>query len=514
MTSRHEELIAGHLDGSLVPSEESELLEALRADPALRECLAGETEIHRHLQLRALSSEAGEDRAADRVLHYVRASEHGTRFLQSVKLRAQTGARRRVARPGTSSAPWLFAAAALLVVALAMVLMNGRPVETKPMVRRAPPAPAIEQPRAPEIVRREEPRPEAPAAVEPEVRRPEPRLEEPRKEEPAPAEKVETPALKPAPKAPETVVAKVPGIARVESVQGVASLAEGAEIAAGDGLETTGPDSSLVLRLADGTRIELGGDSALGSIAARKPGGTMLAVARGSCSADVAKQPSGSAVIFTTPHAEVRVIGTKLAIRVDLDVTRVQVTEGQVRVTALKSGQAVTLSAGQGADVAPAGAPKSHLLGLRAQYWDSNTFKGSPLLERVENAVDIVLNEKDPAPVGSDHDFGVRWEGRFLAEREGEYVFLLAVDGHEKLTLDGTILVNEKPQFFHGGRTNILRRKLTAGWHDLSIEYCDDDAKSRCTLRYVPPGLGAKDEDLQRVDSGYPVPARLFSHRK
>src|SRR6185295_7745669 len=130
-------------------------------------------------------------------------------------------------------------------------------------------------------------------------------------------------------------------------------------------------------------------------------------------------------------------VGTRLSIASGAE-TRVDVHEGQVRVTSLKSGAPFTVSAGQGIDVGPAGAPRPFLQGLHAVYFDLNTFKG-PAVERVDATVELFLDQtkNEVPPVGADRNFAVRWDGRFLAETAGDYVFLLAVDGQVRFSFDG-----------------------------------------------------------------------------
>src|SRR6185436_18024616 len=92
----------------------------------------------------------------------------------------------------------------------------------------------------------------------------------------------------------------------------------------------------------------------------KRAAGKGLTLARGTLTADVSKQPAGQAFLFATPHAEVQVVGTRLSISSGAE-TRVDVHEGQVRVASQKSGQATALSAGQGGEVGPSGAPRSFL---------------------------------------------------------------------------------------------------------------------------------------------------------
>ena len=75
------------------------------------------------------------------------------------------------------------------------------------------------------------------------------------------------------------------------------------------------------------------------------------------------------------------------------------------------------------------------------------------------------------------------------------------------MTFDGEDLVAEPRGVFHPGERTTVRRKLTAGWHDLAIEYTDDQGSSRCELRYLAPSVA-----MPADNAGFAIPARLFTH--
>lgn len=528
MTPRQEELTAGWQDGSLTPAEQEELLQALKSDPGFARAFAEEVEIHRGLQFQAARSDEGDARAADRILHYLRADQEGTRFVENVKLRALAGGRRRrPTQPGTSAVgPAIAAAAALFVIALIGLLAyvshsqkkaveqdiaEQRRVETAPVEPPKPtpiapkPAPIDDQSRKQQIdddLRK--------AAEKP---FPAPRPEEPKSPAPEPERKVAVPRPETPSKPAPSVVEAAPVLARIE--KGVADahgemLTAGAELRDGVVL-----DGAVVLKFADGTSLEVKGEVKLHEkLQGKRAAGRAVTLNRGYVIAEVAKQPASMSFLFLTPHAEVQVVGTKLSVQAGAE-TRVDVQEGQVRVTSLKGGQVSTLSAGQGLELG-AGAPRGYLSGLRASYYDTNTYKGVPL-ERADRGIELVLDaaKNELPPVGTDRNFGVRWEGRFLAETDGEYVFILSVDGHVRFVFEGQEVVADKKDYFHGIQRSIVRRKLAPGWHDLLVEYGDDDGSSRCTLRYVPPDAKLPDgETFQRDDSGWAIPPRLFSHTR
>jgi hypothetical protein len=520
MTARHEELFAGWLDSSLTPAEQEELLAALRADEILARAFARDVEIHRGLQFSSSRSEAGDRRAADRILHYVRASQEATSFAERVNQRARRTS--RSVRSGPSSfVPWLAAAAFVIAIVAAVVAFRRE---------NAAPQPIVEPRREPEVekVARPSPRPVAPERPKPKEddadrRR---RIEEelrsavgtkrietaPKREESKPALPGEKPVVvpeKPDLAKPEpTRVESPPAIATLESAQGeVVGLRPGAELRDGATVETAG---TAVVKFLDGTRVGVSGEARIHEkLAGKRASGKGVTLARGALAADVAKQPAGTAFLFVTPHAEVQVVGTRLSIQSGGE-TRVDVQEGQVRVTSHKGGPPVTLAAGQGSEVGPAGAPRPFVQGLQAFYFDQNTFKGQ-VLERVDPAIDLFLDEAkgELPPVGSDRTFAVRWQGRFLAEAAGEYAFVLHVDGQSRFAMDGESLVSEPRGVFHPGERTVVRRKLAAGWHDLVLEYTDDSGSSRCGLRFVPPSA-----PMPADNGGYAIPPRLFTHNR
>lgn len=480
MSERREVLLAAWLDGALGEPERAELAETLRTDPALARAAAEELELHRLLRFTAAQSEAGDRRAADRILHYVRARGEDSRFAELVRRRATA---RRPARP---LLPWIFAAAALALAAAGVALVAGRPPKTPPVAPRAPEEvvrspelpPPVEVPKPDDDRRRD--------AIEAEIRRaiaeararnlpaPEaPKPEPPPEEKPAPA--VEA---KPAPPT------RVAALARL--------LPAGTELVSGQRVEGEG----LSIRFEDGTQVDLSGAAVLHeALVGRKSTGPGVALQSGRLAARVAKQPRP--FLVTTSRAEIQVLGTAFTVEED----RVDVQEGQVRVVVLKSGQAATLAAGQGVEIPATGALRPHRLGLKATYYDRNDLK-IPAFVRDEPGISLAVDagKNEPAPVGVDRNFGVRWEGRFLAEREGETLFTLAVDGHVRFVLDGQELFADEPGLFHGLNTIRVRRRLAAGWHDLLLEYRDDSGSARCVLT-----LG---------DGGAPIPARLLTQRR
>jgi len=110
------------------------------------------------------------------------------------------------------------------------------------------------------------------------------------------------------------------------------------------GVETGGPGSWAVVRLPDGTSIEMAAESSL-----KSGGAARIVLSKGTVTASVKKQPEGAALVLATPHAEAKVLGTTLRLVVDptgKGSTRLDVKEGKVQLKRLSDGKVVDVVSG------------------------------------------------------------------------------------------------------------------------------------------------------------------------
>ncbi len=362
---RFEELVGAFQDGDASPGELAEMERLLRADPALRRVFVERSVMEVQLR-KALTSRAAEEEArrpAPRMSAARRLRGKPARaawipallaagFLVALALLLATQGSRRGAEAPRPEAARLPEAE--------LSLPEPQPLPVPP--REAPPAPSVEKP--PEPVRPEPPArpPEAaPGTVEPvkpaEVAPPKP---------PAPAT---TAAAPPRPAA--GAVERAQGGAFVVAEAGKRPAAPGQPVLAGQGVGTAGGGSRLTVAFADKTRLELGAETEVADLFDREPAaklGKRLALRRGTLVSDISRQPADQPMVVTTPHGEVRVLGTVLRVVVDRDSTRVEVREGKVRLTRIADGRFVEVPAGfaatarAGADLAPRRLPEEIVL--------------------------------------------------------------------------------------------------------------------------------------------------------
>ena len=357
--------ILRYLDSDMSAEEERALIAVIRDDREAEELFAELMRFTGNIAA-VLSESAGE--------------KDSKRELEGRPARARTGTRRPLVASGPSATTGMLVAAGIAAAILVAVFTLGSEEPGR-------------KPKAPSVVKREEPR-EVPAPAlppplpekkatppalptQPPVPKPEksPPLPEVPKTTPEPSKPESPPVPPPAPPpqepAPPRATKAEVAIAVLEKLKGdvfvkiegeKTAAREGLSLLAGQGIETATGDASAVLRLADGTRLDLASDTRIDPITSRD--GKKFDLIQGVLSADVKKQPPGQALVVATPHAEARVLGTKFTLTVKGDATRLDVQEGRVRLTRLSDGAFTDVSPGFFAVAAPGPRPAAKKIAL------------------------------------------------------------------------------------------------------------------------------------------------------
>jgi ferric-dicitrate binding protein FerR (iron transport regulator) len=360
-------LIHRYLNGDLEGAELAAFYEKVSSSPALQEALA------RLSFDEVLTSE---------VLSEQRAAEEAAR--ESPVRRKRTATRRFSGPPPSFAWGWALAAAGLLVGLAALVsIPASKPPKPAPALPKAVARPGPAEPDRPrkeqktridqtrrdaerdlqEVTRQREELEKEPSRQEDleRVRRIEAEMREfvkrlgegrPAAEPPKPAP--EPPPQEPAENKPRPAAGTETAIARVERAEGEAFLLTavsrsparpGQDVRPGQGLQV-GPQGLVEVAYPDRTRVTVTGDVEFREPVEPGPRGKRLWVAKGTVTAEVSRQPAGQAMIFLTPHGDARVLGTTLRIVVDPGSTRLEVTEGKVRLTRSQDGKSVEVTAG------------------------------------------------------------------------------------------------------------------------------------------------------------------------
>ncbi|MEK6238287.1 MAG: FecR domain-containing protein, partial [Planctomycetales bacterium] len=128
-------------------------------------------------------------------------------------------------------------------------------------------------------------------------------------------------------------VVKAAGEASVTTGDGSGDSASvGRAILPGETLKVMGQDAEVTLRYSDGTEIGLTGAGELAVERASREG-KRLRLVSGLLHANVAKQPTARPLVIVTPHAVVRVLGTRFDLSADKEMgTRLDLESGRVEL--------------------------------------------------------------------------------------------------------------------------------------------------------------------------------------
>ena len=382
---RTRELIEGYLDGALDEAGLAEFDRALAADPAFARAFAAACADDAILRELVAGAGARANKQPGEV----------PSLAEATRRRAHTA--RLHSRPERHSWIPFAAAAAVLLTAAAFVLSRSsserlpgsdnrptvdqaarhtpdrRGVAEPPMPSNPVPAPVprVETVQAPAPTHSPEPvtptPSSAPVAVvpSPETAPPPAPVETPPVTPPDP--KVVTAPPPVAPDAPPSTATEVAiavlrelrGRVEVVTPSGRVKAVPGQELRAGEGLETGDREASAVAALPDGTSLRLSaGGRMRGIVAGDSSGGgaeTRILLDRGTMFADVTHQAAGRSIVFVTPHAEARVLGTRLTLSVTDKASRLDVEQGRVRLTRTRDGASVEVPAGMYAASEPDG---------------------------------------------------------------------------------------------------------------------------------------------------------------
>lgn len=107
--------------------------------------------------------------------------------------------------------------------------------------------------------------------------------------------------------------------------------------------------------------------------------------------------------------------------------------------------------------------------GLKGEYFSNIDFSGD-VFTRTDPAIDMAWrNQEAPIEGISGSRFVVRWTGKIMVDKAGEYVFVITSDDGSRLYIDGT----KNADMWDNSGTNSKSATITLseGKHDIKIEY-------------------------------------------
>jgi glucose/arabinose dehydrogenase len=133
-----------------------------------------------------------------------------------------------------------------------------------------------------------------------------------------------------------------------------------------------------------------------------------------------------------------------------------------------------------------------------AEYFNNQLMTGAPVLSRCETEIDNDWGTAAPAPGVNTDQFSVRWSATrtFTA---GTYEFTATADDGVRVYLDDVPIIDE----WHDGpaTTYTASRSLTAGSHEVRVEYYDNGLAAVAKFSYASTGGGGNSPPTATIDA-------------
>ena len=125
--------------------------------------------------------------------------------------------------------------------------------------------------------------------------------------------------------------------------------------------------------------------------------------------------------------------------------------------------------------------------GLIGKYYNSLGFQNF-VMERLDPTIDFNWGNGNPGGGMGSNTFSIRWEGKIMVPSAGTYTFYIRTDDGCRLwveDLSDPIIDRWQDQSTeHSGQVT-----LSAGIHDIKIEYYENRGGARCELRWSGPSI-------------------------
>lgn len=161
-----------------------------------------------------------------------------------------------------------------------------------------------------------------------------------------------------------------------------------------------------------------------------------------------------------------------------------------------------TVSGGRATLSLPAGSATTLVIdepGLTATYFDNADLTG-PSVTRVDPTVNFDWGSGSPHPAIGPDTFSARWTGRLVVDKAETYTFITTSDDGVRLWVDGRLFIDAWTD--HSKRDDTAEIALSAGRHDLRMEFYDNGHDAIAELRWSSPTLPRQVIPADRLVTG------------
>jgi len=136
-----------------------------------------------------------------------------------------------------------------------------------------------------------------------------------------------------------------------------------------------------------------------------------------------------------------------------------------------------------------------------AEYFNNMSLFGSPVLTRVDSVINFDWGYDSPALAVPPDYFSARWTGTFNFATTDDYDFHVRIDDGARLFLDGILILDK--WFPQAPTEYTVTRNVTAGPHQIKMEYFEEAGIAVAKLWWNPHGAGGSDVIVDDLSAGF-----------
>lgn len=119
-----------------------------------------------------------------------------------------------------------------------------------------------------------------------------------------------------------------------------------------------------------------------------------------------------------------------------------------------------------------------------AQYWNNANLSGSPVITRVDNALNFQWGAGAPDPALPADNFSARWTHNGSFAIPGWWRFTVRADGGVRVWVDTTLIIDRWGPTSGTQTYTADLYELTAGTHEVRVEYFDDGGNAEIWIHW------------------------------
>jgi hypothetical protein len=118
----------------------------------------------------------------------------------------------------------------------------------------------------------------------------------------------------------------------------------------------------------------------------------------------------------------------------------------------------------------------------QASYWNNMTLSGTPALQRSDAHLDFNWGNGSPGPGVNADQFSARWT-RYIDVPAGNYRFTATADDGIRVWVNNDLVINDWSD--HPARTTTADRYLSAGHHQITVEYYENSGQAVAAVSWA-----------------------------